>query len=118
LQQLAAMNLEVYQQTVGQDPLQNLKLYGTVTNSNVRRRENFKPETLKAIAASNKAALQPLSKDLQPQMTKAAMSKSTPPANQKKGALFSSFAKAKPKETPKPKKEVVKAEQEDGTYNV
>lgn len=106
----------MYQQTVGQDPLKNLKLYGTITNSNVRRRENFKPETLKTIAASNKVAVQNAAKELPVPTTNSTASKSAPASNQKKGALFSSFAKAKPKEAPKPKKEVVKAEKEDGKY--
>jgi hypothetical protein len=76
------------------DPIADFKQYGVIMNPDVRRRANFKPDTLKQIARENiTAANNPPSVK---QEVKSA-SKSNPQTQGKGGALFSSFAKAKPK---------------------
>jgi hypothetical protein len=115
--------------------LEDMKVYGSITNSGVNMRKNYKPPTVRKIANQNISAIKKavaeragagLNEDMnQEKSTKPdaakppteAKGKPKAPANTKSGALFSSFAKAKAKPPiPKPAPKVV--EEEDSVYSL
>lgn len=100
----------MYNENATADPVADIKIYGTIMNSDVRRRENIKSDTLKRMARDNvvtaknakglplQEEIKPKRESLEPSKPAAApTSKQKAQANTKGGALFSSFAKAKPK---------------------
>jgi hypothetical protein len=108
------------------DPVADMKIFGTIVNSDVRRRDNVKPDILKRIAKDNAVAAKgateaSLKGEIKPKTESLAPSAATAPklktqTSAKGGALFSSFAKAKPKAqgvTKPPAKEI---KDEDGMY--
>jgi hypothetical protein len=113
-----------------------LKIYGSITNSSVHTRKNYKPPTLQKIAKKYLAAITktiesetlpsavehtkqeslkeeqkaPFKKTERPEPLTGSTVESKAPTNSKGGALFSSFAKAKakpPAPAPAPKPKIV-----------